>query len=230
MAASTSPKVRDADRSRAAILDAAERLFAQHGLDGTSLGDIGAAARLSRGTPGYFFGSKEGLYVAVLERIFSERQAATEEAFGALTAWVSEGSGSLEPALKRAVEGYLAFLLDRPAFVRLLQREDLSGGRHLKTANRDSRAMTEAFTALRKVARARGLRAFRVDDAVMLFVSLTFSPLTQRATFLAALDRDLESPAVRRRHVAFVVDQLLYLATGTGGPPRFAPDHLPPRR
>jgi hypothetical protein len=71
--------------------------------------------------------------------------------------------------------------------------------------------MTEAFKALRGVAQARGLHLFRVDDAVMLFVSLTFSPLTQRATFLAALERDLENPAVRRRHVAFVVDQLQHL-------------------
>jgi hypothetical protein len=43
------------------------------------------------------------------------------------------------------------------------------------------------------------------------FVSLTFSPLTQRATFLAALERDLDKPAVRRRHIAFVTDQLLHL-------------------
>ena len=71
--------------------------------------------------------------------------------------------------------------------------------------------MTNAFKALRGVADARGLRPFNVDDAVMLFVSLTFSPLTQRATFLAALERDLESPAVRQRHVSFVVDQLLHL-------------------
>jgi TetR/AcrR family transcriptional regulator len=204
-------KVRDAERSQAAILTAAERLFAQHGFEGTSLGDIGAAAGVSRGTPSYFFGSKEGLYVAVLERIFSDRQAATAEAFTALTAWVSEGSGSLAAALKQAVEGYLAFLLARPEFVRLVQREDLSGGHHLRAATRESRAMTEAFAALRTVAPARGLRPFRVDDAVMLFVSLTFSPLTQRATFLAALNRDLQKPTVRQRHVAFVVDQLLHL-------------------
>jgi AcrR family transcriptional regulator len=209
--ATATGKPRDAERSQAAILTAAERLFARHGFEGTSLGDIGAAAGVSRGTPSYFFGSKEGLYTAVLERIFAERQAATAEAFRALTDWVNEGSGSLAAAVEQAVEGYLTFLRARPEFVRLIQREDLSGGHHLRAATRDSRAMTEAFKALRGVAQARGLRLFRVDDAVMLFVSLTFSPLTQRATFLAALERDLENPAVRRRHVAFVVDQLQHL-------------------
>jgi TetR/AcrR family transcriptional regulator len=209
--ATATRKVRDAERSQAAILAAAEQLFAQHGFDGTSLGDIGAAAGVSRGTPSYFFGSKEGLYVVVLERIFADRQAATADAFTALTTWAHDGSGSLATALKQAVEGYLAFLLSRPEFVRLLQREDLSGGHHLRTAAQDSRAMTDAFKALHSVARARGLRPFSVDDAVMLFVSLTFSPLTQRATFLAALERDLENTAVRRRHVAFVASQLLHL-------------------
>lgn len=209
--ATATGKVRDAERTQAAILAAAERLFAQHGFEGTSLGDIGSAAGVSRGTPSYFFGSKEALYVLVLERIFAERQAATADAFTALTTWVQDSSGSLATALKQAVDGYLSFLLTRPEFVRLLQREDLSGGHRLQAATRDSRAMTDAFKALHRVARARGLRPFSVEDAVMLFVSLTFSPLTQRATFLAALERNLENTAVRRRHVAFVVSQLLHL-------------------
>ena len=65
-------KERNATRSRAAILDAAERLFAERGYDATSLHDVGAAAGVSRGTPGYFFGSKPDLYQAVLERAFAE--------------------------------------------------------------------------------------------------------------------------------------------------------------
>ena len=61
-------KERNAARSREAILDAAEELFADRGYDATSLTDVGAAAGVSRGTPGYFFGGKEQLYRAVLER------------------------------------------------------------------------------------------------------------------------------------------------------------------
>ena len=204
-------KPRDAARSHRAILDAAERLFAERGFEATSLEDIGAAAGLSRGTPSYFFGAKERLYGAVLERIFAERQAATREAFEAVTGWAQEGRGSLAAALTKAVEGYLAFLLERPEFVRLMQREDLSAGHHLREVTRDSRAMTDVFRAVRHAGRAHGLRRFDVENAVMLFVSLTFSPLTQRATFLVALERDLANPTVRRRHIAFVVDQLRHL-------------------
>jgi TetR/AcrR family transcriptional regulator len=204
-------KVRDAARSRAKILDAGERLFAERGFDGAGLNDVAVAADLSRGTPSYFFGSKERLYEAVLERVFGEREEATRAAFHPLVAWSEGGVGSLEKALARAATGYMDFLLSRPSFPALLQREELAGGERLRQAPRDSRAIEDAFRALRAVAPARGVRRFEVADAVLLFVSLTFSPLTQRSTFMSSLGRDLDDPKVRRRHVKLVARQLRHL-------------------
>src|SRR5437773_11481494 len=74
------PRIRDADRSRMAILAAAEALFAERGFEAVSLQEIGDAAGLSRGTPNYFFGSKQELYVAVLEHVFADREEATTRA------------------------------------------------------------------------------------------------------------------------------------------------------
>jgi AcrR family transcriptional regulator len=199
---------RDAARSRAAILDAAEALFAQRGFAGTSLGDIGARAGLSRGTPSYFFGSKQQLYVAVLERVFAAREEATTRAFAPLHDWAATGGGALERSLTHAVEGYMAFLIARPTFVRLIEWEELEGGQGMRATPRASRAIQDAFGAARAAARRRGLRAVRVEDAVLLFVSLTFSPLAQTSTFMAALGRDLTDRATLRRHVRFVVGQL----------------------
>jgi len=204
--------VRDAQRSRSAILDSAEALFAEHGFEGTSLAQIATHAGLSRATPSYFFTNKERLYAAVLERLFAEREAAAREAFSPLIAWAEEkNAGSLRSALTAAVDGYLRFLQRRPAFARLIQREQLDGGKRLLAVRRESRAMTDAFSSLRKVARTRGLRTFDPDDAVLVCVSLTYSPLTQTATFLTTLGRDLDELKTRRRHVALVVDQLLAL-------------------
>jgi AcrR family transcriptional regulator len=202
---------RDATRSRAAILDAAEELFAERGFGGVSLGEVAAAAGLSRATPSYFFGSKEGVYRAVLERVFAERNAAVREAFAPVIDWAGGDTpaAGLREALNRAVGGYLAFLLERPAFVRLLQWEGLAGGEHLAAAPRDSRAIAEALEAVHQ-----RLPGFDVQDALLIVVSLTFSPLTQRSTFLAALGRDPDDPAARERHVALVVDQLLHLVEG----------------
>jgi TetR/AcrR family transcriptional regulator len=209
------PQVRDARRSRLSILDAAEGLFAERGLEASSLAEIASAAGLSRATPSYFFGNKAKLYAAVLERVFEEREAATEAAFQPLVAWsYGDGQRTLREAMTDAVSGYIEFLRDRPAFVRLIQQEELSGGGRLRTAPRRSRAMSEAFHELRSRRRKLGLRDFRVDDAVLVFISLTFSPLAQRATFMAALRRDLDDPKRRRAHVRLVVSQLLHLITG----------------
>ena len=202
---------RDAARSRAAIIDAAEALFAQHGFAGTSLGDIGTQAGLSRGAPSYFYGSKEQLYVAVLERVFAAREEATAAAFAPLHDWAATGEGSLDRALTHAVEGYMAFLLERRTFVRLIEWEELEGGRRMRATPRASRAIQDAFGAARDAARRRGLRAFNVEDAVLLFVSLTFSPLAQTSTFMATLGRDLTDRATLRRHVRFVVGQLRHV-------------------
>ena len=206
------PRIRDADRSRKAILAAAETLFAERGFDAVSLQEIGDAAALSRGTSNYFFGSKHDLYVAVLERVFADREEATTRAFEPVRAWCeSARAGSLRRPLTRAIESYMSFLLARPAFVRLIVREELRGGEGLRLAQREATAMREALAAVRAVARKRSLRSFDVDDAVLVLVSLTFSPLSQQSTFMAALGRDLTDAAVRRQHIRLVVGQMLQL-------------------
>jgi len=203
---------RDAERSRQAILGAAEEQFAERGFDGVSLGQVATAAGLSRGTPSYFFGSKEKLYQAVLEQAFSDREEATREACRPLVEWASGGGeASLRKPMTKAVEGYIEFLLRHPSFLKLIQREELAGGSRLRSVARESKAIEEAFAAVQSVAAERESKAFSVADAVLVFVSLTFSPLTQRATFMASLERDLSEPKARRAHVRLSVDQLLHL-------------------
>ncbi|HLB20987.1 MAG TPA: helix-turn-helix domain-containing protein, partial [Solirubrobacteraceae bacterium] len=86
-------RLRDAQRSRRALLAAATRSFAERGYDGVSMSEIGHAAGLSRGAPGYFFGSKEQLYGAVLASVFEGRQASTERAFAGIRAWCERDAG-----------------------------------------------------------------------------------------------------------------------------------------
>jgi AcrR family transcriptional regulator len=205
--------MRDAERSRELLLDAAEALFSERGYDGVSLSEIATSARLSRGTPNYFFGSKEQLYHSVLERVFTDRQAATAEALRPVVTWCDHGedAAGLKRALAAAMEGYMRFLLERPAFARFISWEELAGGRRLQEANKGSIALSDTFTRVRSVARRRGLASFRVDDAVLLFISLTFSPLTQQHTFLTTLGRDLSDPQVRKQHIKLAVDQMMHL-------------------
>jgi AcrR family transcriptional regulator len=114
-----STKQRDAERSRAAILDAAEALFAERGFVAVTLAQIGAAAGVSRGTPGYFFGTKEALYRLVVER------AATTLRMLAETLRVRDAAGarSGEAVIADTVDALLGLLTSRRSLVQLLDRE-----------------------------------------------------------------------------------------------------------
>jgi AcrR family transcriptional regulator len=177
------------------------------------MSEIGAAAGLSRGAPGYFFGSKQSLYGAVLAAVFSTRQQATEQAFASVHAWCDNDADleQLSNALVAAADGYMRFLHLHPAFVALIMREELDGGRRLKHASRSSTAMHDAFQALRRAGATRGLRAFRIPEAVMLFVSLTFVPLSYRHTLLRSVGLEVISERGRRRQARLTAAQLMNL-------------------
>src|ERR1700729_3608573 len=69
---------RDADRSRQALLDAALEEFSRRGFAGARVADIARRAGVNKQLINYYFGSKEGLYLA-LQRAWLER----EESFAA---------------------------------------------------------------------------------------------------------------------------------------------------
>ena len=113
---------RDAERSRQTILDVAEQLFADLGYEVVSMERIGRAAGLSRGAPGYFFGSKEALYRAVLERMIEGTEHLVELTRHQLAA---VPSGDLDRALEIVIGNLVEFLYQRPTFLTLVEREAL---------------------------------------------------------------------------------------------------------
>jgi TetR/AcrR family transcriptional regulator len=62
-------RVRDPGHTRALVIDAAERLFAERGFAATSMRDISAASGVSHPLIHHHFGSKEELYAAVKRRM-----------------------------------------------------------------------------------------------------------------------------------------------------------------
>jgi TetR/AcrR family transcriptional regulator len=219
--AMTSPeRERNASRTREAILDAAERLFAEQGYEATSLSQVGHLAGVSRATPGYFYGSKPELYRAVLDRCFGEVlqavQAGRERALAS--------GESAEVVLEGAVSDYFDFLAARPNFVRLLEREALAGPGLLPEAAVELRAGREALAAL---AGELGLDPTPSGDAAQLLLSiiaLCWFPLVHGGTVAPAVGVDLSGPtalAQRKRHV---IDLVLY---GALGRPAAAPTMQP---
>lgn len=66
--------------TRYRLLDAAEQLFSERGFDGVSMRDIASASRVTLALANYHFGTKDGLFRAVIERrvpeVSSKRRAA----------------------------------------------------------------------------------------------------------------------------------------------------------
>lgn len=195
-----SQRGRDPDRSRSAILDAAEFLFATKGYRDTSLADVGARARVSRGTPGYFFGSKEGLHRAVLGRCFADALDAVRS--GRLRA---ERSGKpAEEILAGAVADYVDFVAAHPHFVRLIHREALGDGPGDGGGTAGFAVGAEAVAALAQELGYPDSATDAVRHLVLSLVALTWFPELHRRTLVPSLGLDATDPHFlerRKQHI-----------------------------
>ncbi|HEV2176058.1 MAG TPA: TetR family transcriptional regulator [Terriglobia bacterium] len=110
-----------AAETRAAILAAAERIFAERGLAGARTDAIAARAGVNKALLYYYFKDKDALYLAVLDDQFSEfhRQAMQ----------VLESEGSARSVLLRYVSLHLDFIGARHRFAPLFQQMMMTGGK-----------------------------------------------------------------------------------------------------
>jgi AcrR family transcriptional regulator len=99
-------------RSREAVLDAAERLMAEHGYGAATVAALVKEAGIPASSVYHYFGSKEGVLLAVMER-------GAERFFAALPD-LDRRLGSQQEHLRRLVETVAATLDDHPDFLRLL--------------------------------------------------------------------------------------------------------------
>ncbi|MEO8635253.1 MAG: TetR/AcrR family transcriptional regulator [Gemmatimonadales bacterium] len=197
---------RNAPRTREAVLDAAEQLFADRGYDATSLTDVGAAAGVSRGTPGYFFGAKEQLYRAVLERCLQRVRAAVRS--GRERALASKEPPDV--VLAGAVGEYFDFISANPEFVRLLEREALDGGHQLAQLPPHLEAAQEALGAIVTELALDPADEAEAQQLLISMLALSWFHVVHGPTVLRALGVDSTDPAFqgeRRRHVVQLVVQ-----------------------
>ena len=195
---------RNAARSREAILDAAERLFAERGYNATSLTDVGTAAGVSRGTPGYFFGSKAELWRAVLERCFAEARAAVLT--GRDRALASHERA--EVILAAVVGDYFDFLAERPNLVRLMERQALGDGPEYPDVARA--AGQEALAAIVAELGFDDRRSREAAHLLLSMVSLCWFPMVHARTYLPAIGLDADAKDFVKERKEHVVGLILH--------------------
>ncbi|MDR7320261.1 MULTISPECIES: TetR/AcrR family transcriptional regulator [Catenuloplanes] len=196
---------RDAARTRAEILDVATDEFATRGYAGARVDEIAARTRTTKRMIYYYFGGKEQLYRAVLERAYSEIRAAER----------AVDVEHLDPvtAVRRLAEVTFDHHEAHPAFIRLVGVENAQQARHVAHVARMADLNSSAVDLLHGVLeRGQADGVFRTDvdalDVHLMISSFCFFRVANRHTFGALFDRDLLDPA-RREHYRTMLGDLL---------------------
>ena len=197
---------RDADRTRQDILDVATREFADRGFAGGRVDEIADQTRTTKRMIYYYFGSKEQLFVAVLERAYAEIRAAEQ------TIDVED----LDPvaAIRRLAELTFDHHDSHPDFARLVAIENIHRAQHIAGSEAFAGQNTPVIELIDRILQ-RGHRhaAFRREvDAVdlhMMISAFCVFRVSNRHTFGAIFGRDPADPELRERYRTMLGDMVV---------------------
>src|SRR5579862_3564332 len=127
--ASAAARHRDSVETRATILKAAERIYAECGLAGARTEAIAAAAGVNKALLYYYFKSKEGLYQAIVGTQLQQFQQQARE--------VLSTKGPAGPVLLGYVSYHFDFISTHPHFPRIFQRMMMEGDPALERTIRE---------------------------------------------------------------------------------------------
>jgi len=205
-AASREKRAYDAQGSMADILAVATAEFAEKGLSGARIDEIAAATRTSKRMIYYHFGSKEGLYLAVLEESYRRiREIETQLNLEDLDP---------EDALRKLVAFTFDYQQDNEDFIRLVMNENMHRGEYLAQSKTIHQLNVPAIKAIETIY-ARGVRAkvFRrgVDpvDLHMSISALCFFNVANRHTFSLIFTGALGTPSALRTRRDNIVEMIV---------------------
>ena len=205
-ASSTLPgktRKRDANATRARILEAAMEEFAARGLPDTRIEDVALRAGANRRMIYYYFGSKEGLYLAALEAVYAELMdeerkidVETMDPIEAITALV-----------RLKIDHYARY----PRFIAFLNMENLYKARHLKNSKRlaDFKApLTEIIARVLERGQRSGLFRKGIDpvDLYISICALGYLYFSNQHTLSVIFGRHLTSPKALEKRKITIAD------------------------
>ncbi|MBN9087012.1 MAG: TetR/AcrR family transcriptional regulator [Reyranella sp.] len=198
-------RTNDPDGVRRNILEVATAEFAQRGYSGARVDAIANRTRTSKRMIYYYFGSKERLYLAVLEAAYSaiRRQESTLEL----------EHQPPEQALTTLVASTFDYYHAHPEFVRLVMNENIMDGVHMKRSKAIGKLNVTVIDAVRRIL-ARGeqdgtfKRGIDPIELHMTISALGIFNVANRATFSTIFKRDMSSPkalATRRDEIVGMI-------------------------
>jgi AcrR family transcriptional regulator len=212
-----SPRKPDREASRQDILAVARREFSEKGLSGARVDAIAARTHTTKRMIYYYFGSKEGLYRAVLERAYADIRAIEQQL----------DLETLPPpeAIRRMVSSTFDYDEAHADFIRLVSIENIHHGRYLaqsETIRNLNVTVVESLAAILRRGREQGVFRSGIDpvDLHMLISAFCFFRVSNRYTFGTLFGRDLSEPRLRARHKRMIADAVLRLLQPGGDSPK----------
>lgn len=195
---------RDSSQSpgRADILQAALREFADHGFPGATTAGIARRAGVTQPLVHHHFGSKQGLWEAVVASLFQDLE-------DALAAALREVEGAdRRTRLAHLLRALVRFSGRRPELSRLIRTESSAGGAPFDTLyTRWLSRMTDLFRRELTGGMEDGtLRRVEVGLAYFVIVGASTHPFAEPETARRAFGLEMRDEATVERYADFVVD------------------------
>jgi AcrR family transcriptional regulator len=199
-------RTQDPEGVKKNIVEVATAEFALNGLAGARIDEIAARSRFSKRMIYYYFGGKEGLYLAVLEnayRLVREGEAELD----------IEGLRPVE-ALRKLVEFTFDHHHQHEDFIRMVMSENIHHGEYLERSRIIRQLNVSAIDTIASVYRrgvAEGLFRKGLDPIELHWQvsALCFFNVSNRATFSKIFGRDFGAPralaSLRRNAVDMVL-------------------------
>jgi TetR/AcrR family transcriptional regulator len=193
--------------TRDAILAAAQHEFAAKGLSGARVNAISSRACANKRLIYYYFGSKEALYLAVLERAYEGLRGAERKL----------NLDHLEPetAIRRLIEFNFEYCRKHPELISLINNENLHQAKHLRKSTK-VRELHSPFVRMIDEILKRGVTkgVFRPGldpvDVYITMASIGYFYLSNNWTLSAIFARDLSARAAIERRKKHNVDMMLH--------------------
>ncbi|MFC5701858.1 TetR family transcriptional regulator [Cohnella faecalis] len=184
------------------LLQAAKKLFARQGFDGTTIRQICEEAGANVALISYYFGGKDKIFQALLETFFT--QTVMDD--------ILSGEPSPVEGIRKVVKEVILFQLREPELVRLFQMEIMMFSPRIELLRQGKFPLWHKLLHLLEQGREQGTFTFRsIDHTFSFIMSLLFD---RDSTYFSPLMREEEQTPEQliEDMTAFILNGLMYKA------------------
>lgn len=201
-------KERNPQKSKAAILNAAETEFALKGFFGARVDEIANKANINKRMIYAYFGDKESLYNAVLLNTYSKMEEVESNL-------IERDLNGIE-LVKEIISTYFDFLYNNPSFVNILMWENLNKGNYLKKIENtviERKTISHFIDAIEK-GKSNGIFKEDIDsyNTVLSMITTCFANFSNQYTLSRLFHTDLTDKEIieeRKQHTIELITSYL---------------------